>query len=95
MLILQVTVLSTLPPWLHFFPLAGPGPHADDAVMACDSNATEKWSTLSAEKPSTGVDVSYCACELCLAGRLPKLEVPFGGPNNKDYSFLGSMLGFP
>ena len=28
-------------------------------------------------------------------GGFPKLEVPFGGPYNKDYSILGSILGSP
>ena len=28
-------------------------------------------------------------------GGFPKLGVPFGGPNNKDYSILGSILGSP
>ena len=25
----------------------------------------------------------------------PKLGVPFWGPHNKDYSILGSILGYP
>ena len=28
-------------------------------------------------------------------GGFPKLGVPFGDPNNKDYSILGSILGSP
>ena len=28
-------------------------------------------------------------------GAFPKLGVPFRGPNNKDYSILGSILGSP
>ena len=28
-------------------------------------------------------------------GGFPKLGVPFGGPNDKDYSILGSILGSP
>ena len=28
-------------------------------------------------------------------GGSPKLGVPFGGPNNKDYSILGPILGSP
>ena len=28
-------------------------------------------------------------------GSFPKLGVPFWGPNNKDYSILGSILGSP
>ena len=28
-------------------------------------------------------------------GGFPKLGVPFGGPYNKDYSILGSVLGSP
>ena len=28
-------------------------------------------------------------------GGFPKLGVPFGGPHNKDYSILGSILGSP
>ena len=28
-------------------------------------------------------------------GDFPKLGVPFRGPNNKDYSILGSILGYP
>ena len=28
-------------------------------------------------------------------GGFPKLGVPFGGPNNKDYGILGSILGSP
>ena len=28
-------------------------------------------------------------------GGFPKLGVPFWGPNNKDYSILGSILGVP
>ena len=31
----------------------------------------------------------------CLYGGLPKLGVPFGGPHNKDYSILESILGSP
>ena len=30
-----------------------------------------------------------------LFGGFPKLGVPFGGPYNKDYSILGSILGYP
>ena len=30
-----------------------------------------------------------------LYGCFPKLGVPFWGPNNKDYSILGSILGSP
>ena len=28
-------------------------------------------------------------------GGFPKIRVPFGGPYNKDYSILGSILGSP
>ena len=28
-------------------------------------------------------------------GGFPKLGVPFWGPNNKDYSIFGSIVGFP
>ena len=28
-------------------------------------------------------------------GGFPKIGIPFGGPNNKDYSILGSRLGSP
>ena len=28
-------------------------------------------------------------------GDFPKLGIPFGGPHNKDYSILGSILGPP
>ena len=28
-------------------------------------------------------------------GVFPKLGVPFGGPHNKDYGILGSILGSP
>ena len=35
--------------------------------------------------------------KLCVAscGGFPKLGVPFGGPSNKDYTILGSIIGVP
>ena len=32
---------------------------------------------------------------MVVSGGFPKLGVPFWGPNNKDYSILGSILRSP
>ena len=49
-----------------------------------------------AQHSSSGLLAAVQVFWTCIVyGDFPKLGVPFGGPHNKDYSILGSILGSP